>query len=273
MTCGFPLVSAGTWGRYCLPTAAVTSNKTEVTSVAPTTTVEGATTVAATTVTGTDGLPITTITVPVTDASGSTITSATSTTSTTSSSSSSDDDGDSVCFPADATVELENGATVRMSSLSIGDVVKVGVNKYSRVFMFTHKMAESVHKFVTLKTASGVSLSLTKGHYLYVNDVLAAASTVAVGDSLTLASGEKASVVAVEASTRTGLFNPQTVDGDIVVDGVLSSTYTTAVEPGFAHALLAPLRLISNVFGVSVTSLESGSDVLAAAAPQGLSTL
>lgn len=265
MTCGFPLVSAGTWGRYCLPATAVTTNKTEVVSAAPTTTVEGATTtVAATTVTDKDGKVITTTTIPVkTDASGSTITS--TTTNKT-------DDG-SVCFPAGATVELENGDVVRMSSISVGDVVKVGLNRYSRVFMFTHKLSDTVHKFVTLHTASGVSLSLTKGHYLYVNDVLSAASTVSIGDRLTLGSGETSPVVAVETTTASGLFNPQTIDGNIVVNGVLSSTYTTAVEPSFAHALLAPLRLVSNVFGVSMTSLESGSDALAAVAPQGPSVL
>eukprot|EP00173_Palmaria_palmata_P002930 Plantae.Rhodophyta-Palmaria_palmata.ctg30457.p1 GENE.Plantae.Rhodophyta-Palmaria_palmata.ctg30457~~Plantae.Rhodophyta-Palmaria_palmata.ctg30457.p1 ORF type:complete len:155 (+),score=26.73 Plantae.Rhodophyta-Palmaria_palmata.ctg30457:47-466(+) len=139
--------------------------------------------------------------------------------------------------------------------------------------MFTHKMAGSLNKFVILKTATGASLSLTKGHYLYVNNVLAAASTVSVGDSLILGSGDVATVVSVEESTGTGLFNPQTVNGNIVVDGVISSTYTTAVEPAFAHALLAPLRMISSMFGVSVTALESGSNVLARAVPQGMATL
>lgn len=39
-----------------------------------------------------------------------------------------------------------------------------------------------------------------------------------------------------------GLYNPQTVLGDIVVDGFLATTYTSAAKAEVAHALLAPVR-------------------------------
>lgn len=256
-TCGYPLEANGQWGRFCLANDLVTGNKTKQVTTAPTSTtaVDESTSIITTT----------------TDADANATTTGTTTTITTTTTSSIDDDD--ACFPADATVELENGAVVRIDTLAIGDMVKVGVSEYSRVFMFTHKMADSQIEFLTLKTTTGSSITLTKGHYLYVNGALAAASTVSVGDSLTLGTGESSAVVAVGAATGAGLYNPQTVNGNVVVNGVLSSTYTTAVEPVFAHAVLAPLRMLSGAFGFTLTGLESGGGALAAAVPRGVQTL
>lgn len=177
-----------------------------------------------------------------------------------------DDEGN--CFPSDATVELENGSVIKMAELSIGDSVKVGVNQFSKVFMFTHKTFEGMRKFVTVETASGVSLSLTSGHYLYVDGKLVAASTVKAGSTVTLGNGSSDKIVRVGVKTAAGLFNPQTENGNIVVNGIVSSTYTTAVEPAFAHAILAPLRLM-NALGFQFTALESGGGVLSNVAPRG----
>lgn len=177
------------------------------------------------------------------------------------------DDDEGVCFPADATVELENGFVIKMSEVAVGDVVKVGVNDFSRVFMFTHKKADTTNQFVSLRTSTG-EIELTSGHYLYVNGALAAASTVNVGDSVTLASGAKTAVEAVGSVSRAGLYNPQTVSGNVVVNGVLASTYTTAVEPTFAHAVLSPFRMLANL-GVTFTNLESGGGAMTSVAPKG----
>ena len=52
-----------------------------------------------------------------------------------------------------------------------------------------------------------------------------------------------------------GLYNPHTLHGDVVVDGVLTSTYTGVVHPALAHALLAPLRQLYSAglsFGTNV---------------------
>jgi hypothetical protein len=176
--------------------------------------------------------------------------------------------GDSKCFPGDATVELESGAVIPMHELAVGDSVKVGAGGYSRVFLFTHKLSDVPNTYVVLRTASGASLSLTKGHYIYANSVLVAASSVRVGDVLRLGDGSVSPVTMVGARAGAGLFNPQTLHGDVVVDGVVSSTYTSAVEPAFAHAILAPFRLL-NSFGFTVTALESGGGALANFLPRG----
>lgn len=154
------------------------------------------------------------------------------------------------CFPGDATATLESGATIPMAQLATGDSVLVGPNTYSPVFMWTHRDASAspTNAFVQLTTAHH-SITLTRGHYLYVSSSatsdadsrLLVAGDVRRGSVLSTVSGPEAVTRARRVGAR-GLYNPQTVHGDIVVGGVVSSTYTTAVAPQAAHALLAPLR-------------------------------
>ncbi|PXF41276.1 Warthog protein 6 [Gracilariopsis chorda] len=178
-----------------------------------------------------------------------------------------EDDG-SACFPAHATVELEDGSFKTMDSIELGDRVKVASGEFSPVFMFTHKMAGISYSFVRLTASSGHSLELTKGHYLYVNGDLAAAESVHVGDSIETDAGV-VSVSAVARVVSRGLYNPQTVNGNIVVNGVRASTYTTAVEIKTAHSLLLPLRAVFRLAGMTSAMLDNGSDKLASMLPSG----
>lgn len=180
-----------------------------------------------------------------------------------------EDDDDAVCFPADASVELEDGSVKAMADVQLGDRVKVGPEHFSDVFMFTHKLAQVRHRFVHIHTQSGHSLALTKGHYLYVNGVTAAASTVKVGDSVMLADHSISVVTMVDEVIGRGLFNPQTVHGDIVVNGVRATTYTRTVERRMAHALLAPLRAAFVSAGWSLSAFDEGADRLASLVPSG----
>ncbi|MCU6128214.1 hypothetical protein H3U06_18500, partial [Clostridioides difficile] len=79
------------------------------------------------------------------------------------------DDDDSVCFPASAEVELESGATVTMDKLAVGDSVRVSADAFSRVFMFTHKVAAGSFNFVKLSTALAASLTVTRSHSIFTN--------------------------------------------------------------------------------------------------------
>lgn len=169
------------------------------------------------------------------------------------------DDGH--CFPSDATVRLSDGSVVPMSSLSIGDKVQVGPNEYSEVFMFTHKIDNVRSSFVNLKMLSGESLTLTRGHYLYSNDELVVAGSVRVGDRLSLGSGDARIVGSTRHVYRSGLHNPQTLHGDIVVDGFRTSTYTVTVRPPVAHGILSALRVLYRLFSkdLSYGILNSGS--------------
>ncbi len=182
-----------------------------------------------------------------------------------------DGDGASACFPADASVTLEGGYVKRMDDLQIGDRVQVSPNAFSDVFMFTHRDAKSTVKFIELSTVSGLRIYLTPGHYMYANGRLAAASTVREGDIVDLANGEESRVTTLRTVAKKGVYNPQTLHGDIAVNGVLASTYTIAVDPRAAHSLLTPLRALFRAIGASTGTLESGSRTLASVSPKGSS--
>lgn len=87
-------------------------------------------------------------------------------------------------------------------------------------------------------------LTLTGTHFIYKTDrSVVAAADVKVGDRLIDGEdGSETDVWKLETVWENGLYNPQTMQGDIVVDGIVSSTYTQAVPQQAAHALLAPVR-------------------------------
>lgn len=189
----------------------------------------------------------------------------------TASPSASDPDGDdgSVCFPAHATVQLEDGSVKTMDQIELGDRVKVAKDTYSDVYMFTHKDATIKHSFVQISTESGKSLTATRGHYIYINGNFAAAMTAKVGDVLQLGNGANTIVNRVSIISSVGLFNPQTIHGDIIVDSIRASTFTQTIEPATAQTMLAPFRMLYGAFGWTASFLDNGADQIAAVLPRG----
>ena len=161
------------------------------------------------------------------------------------------------CFPADAIVTLDNGSKKKMGDLAVGDKVLTHNGVFSEVFMFSHRLEEASYNFIELTTATA-TLAITPNHYLYVNGELREARYVSAGDSLTLASGKQDKVLSVGRVKKDGIFNPHTLQGDIVVDGVLTSTYTSAFSPTLAHVVLAPLRGLYQM-GVNIFKLDIGN--------------
>lgn len=166
------------------------------------------------------------------------------------------------CFPSDAVVEHINGYTLQMQDLKVGDEVKVGPGQFSQIFAFTHKVIGVAAHFIRIETECGKVLDATPGHYLYLNGALTPAAKATVGDSVSLGNGETATVQNVRPLEKHGLHNPQTIHGDIVVNGIISSTYTTAIDPKIAHASLVGMRMIYRFFGISTSYLENGAPTL-----------
>ena len=176
-----------------------------------------------------------------------------------------------VCFPATATVQLESGKVVTMDKLQIGDRVLVAPGEYSEVYLFTHRLPEATAEVVKLTTLRGdKQLRLTPNHYVYVNGTLAAAHVVRPGDNVTLADGTQTTVASVAREMADGLFNPHTLHGDVVVDGIITSTYTQGIAPALAHAALWPVRALYQA-GVDVAEdqFASGSQALSDLLPNG----
>ncbi|CDF34414.1 unnamed protein product [Chondrus crispus] len=151
--------------------------------------------------------------------------------------------GDRVeCFPADATVTLQSGQVKTMDTVRIGDRVLVADGTYSDVFAWTHHTSKSALSYIAVETDLGNRLVTTAGHYVHADGATLQMRDVRKGMVMRTAEGADATVTAVRTVKAKGLYNPQTTHGDIVVNGLIATTYTDAVQPGAAHALLAPVR-------------------------------
>ncbi|KAJ8902211.1 hypothetical protein NDN08_006619 [Rhodosorus marinus] len=153
------------------------------------------------------------------------------------------------CFPGDASVVLESGLEKQISDLVEGDRVLAANGKYSDVIGFTHKMVQAQSEFVHI-VAGKESLRLTPEHYIPVGVnglVLVAAKSLEVGDLVTLGDQTTIRISSINRTKANGLYNPETLDGTIVVDGILASTYTQNLNPRIARLLLAFPRFVYRV--------------------------
>lgn len=151
--------------------------------------------------------------------------------------------GDRACFPSSALVQLRDGRKISIDALNIGDEVLCEEGQYSHVVMFTHASNITNHSFITLHTLRGYKLSLSAGHLLPTNKAIKRADAVQFGDVVTDYDGQADAVYRIEHTYAQGLYNPQTLAGTIVVDGVVTSCYTSEIAHGAAHAMLAPFRV------------------------------
>ena len=145
-----------------------------------------------------------------------------------------------------------------MSDLSIGDRVAVGGGKFSEVIMFSERTVNDRFEFVELHAGSNV-LRATSGHHIYASGRYVPTGEVKVGDTLELADGTLRAVTAVKAVMDEGLYNPVTVHGDILVNGVRAATFTPAIQH-IAGAAVSPLRAMFERLGLTCTVFESRAD-------------
>lgn len=149
---------------------------------------------------------------------------------------------DSSCFPADATVTLESGENIKMTDLRHSHRVAVGSGDHSDVYFFGHRDENAETEYIHISTSGKNELRISPGHYIYVNGKLATARTVRTGDKLETWNEKKVVVTSVRRVVARGKFAPTTLHGNIMVDGIVVSSYTDAIHPRVAHTMLAPLR-------------------------------
>ncbi|OZC10072.1 intein splicing region [Onchocerca flexuosa] len=186
------------------------------------------------------------------------------------------------CFSADTKVYTQNGEKT-MKEVVVGDFVLVPVSKnqlrYERVEMFYHREPETRAKFVVLETESGRKLSLTELHLLPLGNCeqMRESNTDAdiidqwlrksqfaykarMGDCVfTITSNHELQVdriVKVGRQYLKGVYSPMTVEGSIVVDGVLASCFSQ-VESHFTQKLVYDfLVFLRRIFGWLMQSLD-----------------
>ena len=179
------------------------------------------------------------------------------------------------CFPADATVTTESGATKAMTEVRLGDRLLTarpdGTLGYEEVYLNAHRDAQTAAAYVVLDLASGRTLRLTPRHFIPVatdpaaswsQSVTKGADEVQAGDYVWSRTddGSMALDRVVTAATRVavGAFNPLTMNGTIVVDGVVASAHSDWFLDGLVpaqaqarvyQAVLAPVRLAYRALG------------------------
>jgi len=117
-----------------------------------------------------------------------------------------------------------------MKDLMNGDNVLTMDGSYQTMYSMNHYHKSKEVTFVQIKTnlQSEQPLELSPNHLLYVEDNTnpVPASSVEVGDKVWTVEGGK-EVLEINMITREGLYNPLTMDGTIIVDGIAASVYTT----------------------------------------------
>lgn len=155
------------------------------------------------------------------------------------------------CFPASAELERPDGTRVAMKDLRVRDVVSVGAGASSPVFAFSHQDARALSSFIRatfVDSNTTRTLTASAGHFVYaiVDDDprLVPLHSLKVGDFLVGPDGHRLRVVQIGETVARGLYNPHTLAGGMVVDGVRVSCYTTAVRPAAAAGALFPIRAL-----------------------------
>lgn len=156
------------------------------------------------------------------------------------------------CFPASALVEDGAGRRIALGAIRVGTTVRTGTHSTSRVFMFSHAEPVGMFDFIELNTAGG-KLTASEGHIVHTARGALPAGEVRVGDRLLTADGAQAPVISTIPVRERGLYNPQTLDGNIVIDGFVVSTFTTVVPTAAASSMLAPLRAVFGVFDIDLS--------------------
>lgn len=154
-----------------------------------------------------------------------------------------------------------------MSDLRIGDEVLVGAGQFSPIIGFSHRAHWQRAEYVRVHTTSGHRVVATTQHVLYIvqdnERVATAAENIVIGDRLpVMKDGQEISSVVtyVEKNVESvGLFNPHTLSGDIVVDGIVCSTYTKHVPMYMAHGLLTPIRAAYRMVSTLSTVVSGGN--------------
>jgi hypothetical protein len=139
--------------------------------------------------------------------------------------------GGGACFPADTLVTIQDDTikTIKISSLKLGDRVLTGFpgkTHFSPVYFFGHRATET-YEYINIVTET-THLCISEEHYLHVfrKGILSVrAGKVRIGDEI-WAKGVLEPVTKIYTSKESGMYNPYTLDGNIIVNNVLASCHS-----------------------------------------------
>jgi hypothetical protein len=138
--------------------------------------------------------------------------------------------GGGICFPGDATCQVQGQGKVRMSDIKLGDKVLVQGGKYETVYSFGHVARQVKATYLQFLTTD-VVLEMSNDHMVFVEGGRSVPSSmVKVGDKLLLANGNVDTVNAIRTVQKHGAYAPFTASGTVAVNGVIVSSFIAFQE-------------------------------------------
>jgi hypothetical protein len=141
------------------------------------------------------------------------------------------------CFSAHNKVEVLGKGMIDMKSLNIGDFARVKNGEFSQVYSFGHLDQHMLAEFlqISFTNDSNIPLEITADHMVFLSSgEVVRASQIQVGDIL---SGKRSAVQQIQIAQRRGVYAPVTYSGDIVVSGVVASSYVAVLDGVPSHIL------------------------------------
>jgi Hint module len=184
-----------------------------------------------------------------------------------------------------------------MSELRIGDKALSmrpdGSTFFDEIYMFGHKEKSTMASFIRLETDGGFTLRLTPDHHVHVQQADLAtwmavpASKSQVGDLVQVFQGDSKETMIQRIVSKSivmdrGLFNPYTLGGSLIVDGVLASCHSSWALDGVFYwlgipiadgyqAVFAPIRALYRLVGPArMASVEFIIDAVADVGNKGM---
>lgn len=172
---------------------------------------------------------------------------------------------DKECFPGTAMLTVHDDGTekqIPMSNLKVGDLVKtIGCMDsgskigFSQVLLFAHHLPKAWTSFKEIHLRCGHVITLSPWHLVFINNCKTTkfANEVKIDDILILESGQSSSVEVIKDVVLEGAFCPITMEGTILVDGVLASCYANCSNfrgidgHRVAHGGLLPIRIMAKM--------------------------
>lgn len=164
------------------------------------------------------------------------------------------------CFPGESTISTSSGQKKKLSELRVGEKILARdprTNKlmFSEVILFLDYDPSQKRQFLTIKLATGRTLTVTPthlvltGHSKNVRTVFA--ENIKIGDVLLVSDSNNSitedSVVEISGVVRTGIYAPLTEIGTVVVNDIVVSCYATVDSQPLADWAFLPLRLVWNI--------------------------
>jgi hypothetical protein len=197
--------------------------------------------------------------------------------------------GFTACFSGDTMVQMANGGEKRMDELAIGDWVLSASRDngmvYSRVDSWMHRVPDEEREFVQLHLDDGKVLKLTRGHFIYRADCIGnrvqqqsyadifrqapiLAKDVKEGDCMFAVDETDPTeglyerrVERIEIVKQDGFYAPLTGNGNIIVQGILSSCYNEIDHDVLQHTAFGALRPIQEFFSSLFSSEHDANKV------------